>query len=478
MRCSVAIKLPGSPELGGQSGVVGRCAGLFDAFARFVLVMLKCCRAAVSPLTALMLIPISGAIAYSVELGTWQYTQRSMQNAADSAALAAATNNQTTGASNYRLEGKAAAQKFGYVNGAGNTTVQIDPPASVTCPGTGYTTCYAATISTKVPLTFSRLIGFGGNTTYGSGRGQTITAYAIASASGGGTSWAWGCFYTMGNVVNSFRGNGIPDANLTGCSIFSAGQIYCTGNNGTNADYALSSAPSGTYANGPVPCASTPTRTGVTLPTVPYGTGSTYDTAATTALANATGSGCASTIPADYYGTNLVLCGNVKLTGDLTLHQPDTVVVINGSLDLNKNTLSTASGASATLIFPGTSDPFGANSQGTGGTINIQAPSDSVWQGVAMFQQQIPNASTQGKVDFNGAQSNVSITGALYFPQENVTINGIVNKSTYGQTCFIVYSYTVTVNGNGTYLNQTAGCTSAGVTPPSVAVGTRAKLVQ
>lgn len=446
---------------------------------------LKCSRAAISPLTALMLIPISGAIAYSVEVGSWQYIQRSMQNAADSAALAAATNN----ASNYDVEGKAAAQKFGFFT-SGNTTVKIDPPlpaaGGVGCPGTGFTQCYAATVTTKLPLTFSRIVGFNGDTTIGTGRAQTITAYAIASATGGGTSYSYGCFYVTANTSDAFRGNGIPDANLTGCSVLSKGGIYCTGTNGTNADYALSSAAAGTYSGGPVPCASTPTQYGVTLPPIPYGTGSTYDSNATTALANATGSNCASSVPTgNYSGTSLVLCGNAKLTGNLTITSPNTVIVITGSLDLNNKTLSTASGGSATIIFPGTVDPFGANSNGTGGTIDIQAPGPpaaggtaSPWQGVALYQQQNAGAGTTGKVNFNGANSTARITGAVYLPQENVTINGVVNHSSSGPTCFIVYSYTVTVNGNGSFLNSTAGCTSAGASPPKVAVGFRAKLVQ
>jgi hypothetical protein len=95
-----------------------------------------------------------------------------------------------------------------------------------------------------------------------------------------------------------------------------------------------------------------------------------------------------------------------------------------------------------------------------------------------MYQQLNTSASNNGKVNFNGANSTARVTGAVYFPQENVTINGVVNHSSNGPTCFIVYSYTVTVNGNGSFLNSTAGCDSAGANPPQIAVGTRAKLVQ
>ena len=54
-----------------------------------------------------------GRCRLSVELGSWQYMHRSAQNAADSAALAAATVNSGGGSSTAQNEARAAAQKFG-----------------------------------------------------------------------------------------------------------------------------------------------------------------------------------------------------------------------------------------------------------------------------------------------------------------------------------------------------------------------------
>ncbi len=53
-------------------------------------------RGNVAVLTALMLIPIVGALSLGGELGVWFFMNRSMQNAADSSAIAAATTGSTT----------------------------------------------------------------------------------------------------------------------------------------------------------------------------------------------------------------------------------------------------------------------------------------------------------------------------------------------------------------------------------------------
>ena len=67
----------------------------------------------VAVITALALPALIGATGLSAEVSYWYLSQRSMQNAADSAAIAAATN----GTANYLVEAKAAAAKYGFVDG-------------------------------------------------------------------------------------------------------------------------------------------------------------------------------------------------------------------------------------------------------------------------------------------------------------------------------------------------------------------------
>src|SRR5947207_1909302 len=127
-------------------------------------------RGNISTLVALLIVPLVGIMGVATETGNWFLVQRSMQNAADSAAIAAATNNNPAGSS-YQLEGKSVATKFGYTNGANSTTVTIvnnDNTVPAKCAGA----CYAVTITRTVPVYLTRIVGLGAT--------QAVTAKAVA----------------------------------------------------------------------------------------------------------------------------------------------------------------------------------------------------------------------------------------------------------------------------------------------------------
>src|SRR5579859_3387721 len=95
---------------------------------------------------ALMLIPLLGGLGMAAEVSNWYLTQRALQNAADGAAIAAATNGSTneatkcTVAGDFCREAKAAAAGNGFTDGAANVTVTADY-LTAGCPGT-LTACY------------------------------------------------------------------------------------------------------------------------------------------------------------------------------------------------------------------------------------------------------------------------------------------------------------------------------------------------
>ncbi|MEP6867722.1 MAG: pilus assembly protein TadG-related protein [Novosphingobium sp.] len=451
---------------GSSSSWASYWASIWQVFSSLLTQLVYCRRAAIAPLTALMLVPISGGLALAVELGSWNYMQRSMQNAADSAALAAASVNSgtaTTGTTSQN-EARAAAKQYGYTDGVGGTTVTS---ATIACPTTGLpagSTCYHATIDTTFPLLFSRILGFTGS----GGGGQLISSRAIAVTAGGSAgSSQFACVY----AITFLQANGTPNADLTGCSVMSGGGMDCNGN-GLTADFALAA----NTVTGPCSSITSPTNHNMsnqTIPPDPY-------------------AALASNIPVTTCGTNpattgnlsatlLVYCGNVTLSGNVTLTSPNTVVVIkNGTLDLNNKILKTATGASATIIFDGSAAPFGDDKMR--GTIDIQAPpstSTSVWKGVAVYRK--PGGPTVSAT-LAGSKATWSITGLVYLPKTNVTLSGAVNHSATGATCFVLVGDNITINGNGQILQTTAGCNTAGLTPPSLVVGggtlTRERLVK
>jgi len=445
----------------------------------------------VSPLTALMILPISASIAYAVELGGWNYMQRSMQNAADTAALAAASVNDSaglTGTTTSQNEARAAAKKFGFVNGVNNTTVAA---AVVTCPAgvLAGSVCYKADVSSVFPVLFSGVFGFGGNETISGRNVQRLYASAVATASGGGGPQQV-CIGTLG-TGESFRSNGGPLPNMAGCTIGSWGSMTCTGHDlgatygvavGTNSGCGVNEVSNGGAFTNPYTSLQSnisPTALGTcgsSFPQLVKNKGS-WEVPATAQATNSL-----SGTPA-WQGTTHVLCGDVQLAGDVTLTSGETVLYIeNGRLDLNGHTLKTDTGAAATIIYSGnnTSGYYHyPSSLNGGGIIDIKAPdatSTSPWKGVAMYQD---STLTNGvSFTYSGNDPAWKITGLVYLPKADLTFSGIVNKASDGASCFILISYSVLVNGTAAMFANNTGCTAAGLTVPTVNVGTtREKLV-
>src|ERR1035437_11041217 len=97
-------------------------------------------RGTIAVMMAFLLPILVGGFGLGFEVSNWYLQTRAMQNAADSAAIAAAANASTI----YAVEAKAvAAQYYGFVDGTNNVTVK--PLNNVRCPD-GSNTCYRVTI--------------------------------------------------------------------------------------------------------------------------------------------------------------------------------------------------------------------------------------------------------------------------------------------------------------------------------------------
>ena len=87
---------------------------------------------------------------------------------ADSAVIAAATNVR----SNYAEEAKAVAAGYGFKDGANNAAVTAANP--IAAPGCA-ARCYTVTVSDKVPLFLSHVVGYNGNVGTGAQRASGST---------------------------------------------------------------------------------------------------------------------------------------------------------------------------------------------------------------------------------------------------------------------------------------------------------------
>jgi Flp pilus assembly protein TadG len=394
---------------------------------------------------------VVAVVGLGIDVIGWYRTHRALQNAADSAAIAAATN----GSGSFQSEAKAVAAQYGYVDGTGGVTVTAADKQP--CPD-GTTSCYLVTVAmTSAPQFFSQVIGL------------PAPALSSAAMAGGSQTHSYCILALASDGTNpGIRSDGSNSADLTGCSIMSDTGSTCNGHN-LNATYGDAHGTNngcGVTEHSNVPVVSDP-YAGLAN-NIPANTcnksayqwedkkgngGNTWGTVGVTTTMS---------LPA-----TTIVCGDLKLNGPVTLTSgsPGSVLVIeNGELDTNGQTLSTASGSALTVIFSGdptdTHNHYPTNS----GTLDFMAPTTGPWKGVVIYQD--PNL-TKG-LDFTYAGNNPTwdITGLVYLPKANVAFKGAVNKSSYGASCFALVVNSVLISGTGDIL-QTGGCAAAGLTLPT-----------
>src|SRR6266436_8830624 len=339
-------------------------------------------RGTVAVIMGFLIIPLVGALGVGFEVSNWYMNGRGMQNAADAAALAAATN----GGANYDVEARAVAAQYGFVDGANNTTVTASNTA--TCPGGG-NTCYGVAISGAVPLLVSQVVDYQGDTTLNGAAAKKLNAVAVARPTITPQDICMLALATSG-AAQAIRTNGAPTANMNGCNVMSNTAAQCNGSNlGAKYGFAVGT------SNG---CGSIP-RSNQTAVLDPYAGkytvpplsdsgcngnypqetkhGNSYSVAASNQL-----SGTLTLKGSAYLNNGYFKCGDQMLTADTVIDTggANAVLVIeNGQLDLNGHALTTKDGSAVTLVFSG--DNSGSythaptdNTNGTGGRLDINAP--------------------------------------------------------------------------------------------------------
>lgn len=423
---------------------------------------------AVSPLMALLLIPLIGVIGLTTETASWQLFARSMQNAADSAALTAAANNNPN---TYASEARAVATRYGFTSGVNNVTVT--PLNNQPCPAPStQTNCYRVTISRNVPISLVRVVGYQGDVALNGGRAKTLASTAVASPRSMNVNY---CMVGLGTGSDVIRINGGPNVDLTGCNMRANGQLTCNGAGSDTGVVYGDAGPGQSSSCGQIRRGNQPTLadpySALTVPAHGCDTGN-------SPRANKDNVDAAHQISGGNKNwTTQVYCGDVKLTGNVSVTSANTILVIgNGRLDLAGFTLSTSSTGSLTIVFSGTSSSSGQNiphypynSTGTG-VLDYKAPSLGGYSGVAMMQDRTLTGS-KNDVDFtySGSNPTFNITGLLYLPNSDFQISGAINHHTGGFACLGVVAKTILINGNGSiFANPTSECDRAGLTLPTV----------
>jgi Flp pilus assembly protein TadG len=412
----------------------------------------------VATMTALAMPALIGVAGLGAEVSYWYLVQRSMQNAADSAVIAAATN----GSANYAAEAKAAAARYGYVDGVNNVSVAVSNAA--TCPSGG-TNCYRVTVSGYVPLFLSQVVGFTGTAVVGGAPQTELSAAAVARLDLLPREY---CILALGTKGIAFGTNGAPMANLAGCNIMSNADARCNGNN-LGADFGDAAGHNngcGVVQRSNVPPLSDP-YSGLSVNIPPDPCGGKYPQMGDVgfpALNTWTGT---VTLAA---GTTHV-CGDLVLGSDVTIQTPAEgaiLIIWNGQLYTgrkpNGRTLATDSNSALSIVFAGDNGSGYSHAPTGDGTLDFAAPTTGPWKGIAIYQA--PNLTSGVDITEAGNSPTWKISGMVYLPHASVTLSGAVGKSANGASCFGLVVDNILINGTGAIMAHGA-CDEAGLTLPT-----------
>src|SRR5215472_1364154 len=426
----------------------------------------------ISPMLVMGLVPIIGALSMGIEASNWWLTQRTMQNAADSAAIAAAMNgsaNGTTGGAacsttdDWCSEARAVSATYGFSNGANNVVVTATD--NLTCPSPlTATDCFKVVITKEVPIRLLNVVGFQGDTVIGGQHYVTVKASAMAYPTGGASPPF--CIVALGtSAKKDLVVNGGPNSNLPNCAVGSNGDVTCNGHpiDGTIASYAANGDTNDCAANGD-------NQTEKALITDPYTSqaddipkntcpsptsAKSYPQEAKLAKGQTANWNLISGTPA-WSGSTKVMCGDVQLTGDVTLGAGTILAIENGALDLNGHTFTLSGG---TVIFTGpTISGFSPSHFPEGsGALDITAPSGTwsaatnSWTGFAVYQDPSLPAGSGIDITSAGATPTYAVTGLVYTPNANVTISGDIGSA---GACVGFLALTVDINGTGNVIDS------------------------
>lgn len=279
--------------------------------------------------------------------------------------------------------------------------------------------------------------------------------------------------------LHSFLVNGGPSIDLHGCTLAVNGSMDCHGSP-IGAGFAISSAPA---PNGSPACGQTNL----------YSQGTTADpyvARASNIPANPCGNTAASfpqegpSLPASnkWSGSKSSsdmaspVCGDVQLTGNVTITNDATLVIENGNLDVGDFSITTNSGASLTIIFTGPTiagfSPGHTVIGSSSGSLNIVGPASGTWKEMVIYQDPaitcspLPCSSTGIVEGGQGANSGPvwNISGVVYLPHALFQIKGLVSPASNApNACFTLVAYDIAVSGTGQILAEPA-CTTAPTT--------------
>jgi hypothetical protein len=422
--------------------------------------------------TAFMFLAASSAFlaaaGLAMEGGTWYVERRHGQSVADSAAIAGVMN-----LGKPATNGSALA--VAVANGYSAAEVQVaNPPTSG--PYIGNSNAVMVTVTRQLPRSFTALLMGAGNTTVAE------VATAVKLSTGNACSLALDGGLSFQGAANVSAPDCVLASNRTGSDAIS---FIGTGNstNKTQVSNAILVGQGGCYENG----SGTPCEAPGNLMYQPAA----YDPYAVVqsdpfpSAVNATNCKNTATATSPYVissGSYPVYCvgADLNLNGSgssVTLTNNGTYYFYDASIAVTSGSLTCSS---CTIIFTGSTAAKMGKLSINGGTVSLSAIKSpplvtggvnangvSDYAGLLFYMDarysEYSNACGSAQVSIQGS-SNVTLNGALYFPNASVCVSG--NGFSTSEKCLALTGYSIEFNGSAT--ETVSGCDATGTSVAQV----------
>ena len=362
------------------------------------------------------LVALLGAAGLAVDMGYLRYQRRLQQSAADSAALAGASEAASGNAMSAAFEDSAL---NGFTNGVNHVTVTVNPAFPF-----GATTGVQVQVSAVQPTFFMRIFGV---------KNATVSAVAVAV-----NSSARNCIYTLAGGTGLTNNGTVPAA---GCGIVVDQNLLNRGSL-TASSVAVHGTASGTAT---IPGA----ITGIVEAADPFfrlmapGGGGICQP-----NGNITGNG-GGTAPALNPGR---YCTGITVTGNKNVILNSGTYVVTGT-GISFNGTGTVTGNQVALyVAPGGGTVSVNAAPGSNQTLSLTAPNAGALAGILFYQSAGNNSTTN-----INAKGLGKLQGALYFPGATLNLSNTSNAAAYAMAVAKSLSLTGAVHFASDYASLPGG---------------------
>jgi Flp pilus assembly protein TadG len=403
----------------GEETLSGQDTGL-GAAEEYVMKRLKDESGQALVISALCMTCLLGFVALATDVGIMLREKRLLQIAADSAAVAGATE---LNYGDVSAAAQAAAAQNGFTDGSNGASITVNGPPNGPLYGLhagngGYVEVIA---SQSQPTFFMGLFGRSA---------MTVTVRAVATL---GVSQ--GCVYTLGTLGTDIAWNGSGNANISTCSILddssSANALILGGSGNVTAQSigvvgGFSNPGSGTLTPNPPTVGIVPVSDPLGFLTPPANPGSCLGGTGIPFPVN--GSSPQTLQPGCYDGLTLSGSGPVTLVAGL--------YYIDGPFSFTGS--GAVSGTGVTIYL--TNNNNASFTTSGPGALNLTAPAGGTYNGILLYQ----NPGNTASMSLNGSGA-LNLQGIIYAPGSALTLNGSGGSQLY--TAIVTNS--LVFNGSG-----------------------------